>query len=240
MSDEQPQTQESKKPPKGQWEAKEPFFDLKASHWVQIVLTVVLGCIAYAQYSVYNRQAGIMESQANIADAQNKLAIQSNRAFLTIHDIHFIETPPNGTPNGFDLMIQIKNSGRSIGQISTITMATAVGFPDKVFEELPAYRIPNPTLATAPIIPDAISRVVGFMHEPPITPISHEAMVKGVLDGSFPFWVYGIIKYDTGYRSIIGETGYCAKFNTQLARRSDALPQFQTCGDDQKKYTYVR
>jgi hypothetical protein len=70
MSDEQPQGQETQKPPKRYWEAKEQFFDLKASHWVQIVLTIVLGCIAYAQYTVYSRQAGIMDEQTNISKRQ--------------------------------------------------------------------------------------------------------------------------------------------------------------------------
>jgi hypothetical protein len=118
MSNEQPQAEETKKPPKGAWEAKESFFDLKASHWVQIALTVVLGCIAYAQYSVYNRQAGIMDKQAIIAERQVRLTESDQRPWV-------YSDPIGGTiiskPLAFDSvnggLIQIsyalKNTGKS-------------------------------------------------------------------------------------------------------------------------------
>jgi hypothetical protein len=73
----EPEPEKNAKPPKRHWEAAESFFDLKASHWVQIVLTIVLGCIAFAQYTVYNRQAGIMDKQADIATKQNDIAERS-------------------------------------------------------------------------------------------------------------------------------------------------------------------
>jgi hypothetical protein len=47
--------------PKRNWEAtyKERWFDLKFSHFVEIILTGALVGIAYFQYTVYTRQAGI-------------------------------------------------------------------------------------------------------------------------------------------------------------------------------------
>jgi hypothetical protein len=72
MSDRQAHTEKENKPPKRYWEAthRYSFFDLKFSHWIEILLTIVLGCIAYAQYAVYTRQAGIMDEQAKISNRQ--------------------------------------------------------------------------------------------------------------------------------------------------------------------------
>lgn len=39
---------------------RELFWDLKASHWVEVFLTVVLIGVGWLQYSVYTRQANIM------------------------------------------------------------------------------------------------------------------------------------------------------------------------------------
>ena len=67
ISNPQPERSEKQEPrycrwkPVFKWNAKPPFFDLKLSHWVQIVLTGTLAWFAWLQYTVYTRQAGIME-----------------------------------------------------------------------------------------------------------------------------------------------------------------------------------
>jgi hypothetical protein len=70
ISGNQPPEQKERKPPKDCWNATEPFCDLKASHWVEIGLTLALVGVGVAQFTVYNRQAGIMNEQTKISDRQ--------------------------------------------------------------------------------------------------------------------------------------------------------------------------
>lgn len=67
------------KPPSRYWEAarKELWFDLKFSHYVEIILTAALVGIAYFQYTVYNRQAKIMETQTRILKIDKRPWIKS-------------------------------------------------------------------------------------------------------------------------------------------------------------------
>jgi hypothetical protein len=101
------------KPPRRHWEAKEPFFDLKLSHWVQIALTVVLGGIAYLQYTVYTRQAGIMQTQADIAAKQNDIAIAADQAFINFEPFDFVsvDTGPSGPGKVVGIWFNVANSG---------------------------------------------------------------------------------------------------------------------------------
>jgi hypothetical protein len=68
-SDVEPREQPDKQPAQGEQPPaqRERFWDLKASHWVEVFLTVVLICVGYLQYRVYTRQAGIMEAQTHIS-----------------------------------------------------------------------------------------------------------------------------------------------------------------------------
>lgn len=62
------------KPPKTDWEAvrKERFFDLKFSHFIELILTAILVGVGYLQYQVYTRQAGIMDRQVQISEADQR------------------------------------------------------------------------------------------------------------------------------------------------------------------------
>ena len=70
ISDPQPQKTEQQEPrhcrwkPVFRWNTESPFFDLKLSHWVQIILTGTLALFAWLQYTVYTRQAGIMDQSS--------------------------------------------------------------------------------------------------------------------------------------------------------------------------------
>lgn len=66
---------------------REQFWDLKASHWVEVFLTIVLICVGLLQYRVYTRQAGIMDKQVEIASRQNEITVQSSRAIVYAKDI---------------------------------------------------------------------------------------------------------------------------------------------------------
>jgi hypothetical protein len=65
----------------------EPFFDLKASHWVEIFLTAALLGVGGGQLYVYSRQASIMATQAEIARTQNEISLQSARAIVFAKDV---------------------------------------------------------------------------------------------------------------------------------------------------------
>jgi hypothetical protein len=78
-----------KKPPKRFWNGSDPFVDLRLSHWVEIALTIALLGVGYLQWTVYRRQAGIMDTQTKIAgnvsvisDTANKLTEAVQRAFI--------------------------------------------------------------------------------------------------------------------------------------------------------------
>jgi hypothetical protein len=80
-------------PPKRNREAtrKESWFDLKFSHFVEIILTVALVGIACLQYTVYVRQAEIMQTQSSISSKQNEISertlIAGQRAWIQIDEI---------------------------------------------------------------------------------------------------------------------------------------------------------
>jgi hypothetical protein len=118
MSDEQPRTQKANKPPKRYWEAthRYSFFDLKFSHWIEILLTIVLGCIAYAQYTVYTRQAGIMDEQARISGRQLDAMETDKRPWIkvsvSISKLEFTEWA-GGRGIFAHLMFDLKNYGES-------------------------------------------------------------------------------------------------------------------------------
>jgi hypothetical protein len=64
----------SAKPPRNRWQASEPFVDFKASHWVEIALTLAIVLVGLLQLGVYTRQAKIMRDQTNISTAQTMVA----------------------------------------------------------------------------------------------------------------------------------------------------------------------
>ena len=64
----------SAKPPRNQWQASEPFIDFKASHLVEIGLTLAIALVGLLQLGVYMRQAKIMKDQTTISTAQTMIA----------------------------------------------------------------------------------------------------------------------------------------------------------------------
>ena len=85
MSSPQPPTHPNSKPPKRHWNATEPFFDMRASHWVEVVLTFTLLLVGASQLFVYHRQASIMETQASIATTQLAFQEGVSRAWIKAH-----------------------------------------------------------------------------------------------------------------------------------------------------------
>jgi hypothetical protein len=97
-------------PPKRNWEAtrKERFFDLKFSHYVEIILTFALVGIAYFQYTVYERQAVIM-------DLQTKILAIAQRSFITVSQLERSEQKTqDGGFAGWIFEPAIKNTGSTM------------------------------------------------------------------------------------------------------------------------------
>jgi hypothetical protein len=116
MSDErnpQPNEHESKKPPYRYWHATESFFDLKASHWVEILLTFALLCVGGTQASIYWRQTGVMQTQADIAAAQANVMKAEHRPWLSM-DIHVKSI--TWKPDGIYVAryYELENTGHSV------------------------------------------------------------------------------------------------------------------------------
>lgn len=63
---------DEKKPPRRRWQATEPWFDFKASHWVEAALTAALLTVGGLQLGVYSRQTAIMAKQTEISERQLK------------------------------------------------------------------------------------------------------------------------------------------------------------------------
>jgi hypothetical protein len=96
--DESPTEQKSKKPPAREWYARKPFWDLRASHWAEILLTVALLGVGGSQLYVYWRQAGIMDKQASITTGQLELSETQERALIGVGNIE-ITGEKTGTDN---------------------------------------------------------------------------------------------------------------------------------------------
>lgn len=108
ISNPEPSDDTNTKPPRRHWKATEPFWDFRASHWVEVALTAALLGVGLSQLYVYWRQAGIMKTQANTAELMASL----QRAFITVSELK--ESPPDNTADinaPWRFTPIIKNSG---------------------------------------------------------------------------------------------------------------------------------
>jgi hypothetical protein len=86
---------------------EERFFDLKFSHWVEIILTIALVVIGGFQFVVYSRQAEIME-------AQDRTARTAQRPWVSFGSPHAASAFPVGDKGGsFSVDYTLKNYGNS-------------------------------------------------------------------------------------------------------------------------------
>jgi hypothetical protein len=71
-------------PPRTHWAATEPFFKLTFASLAELILAACLVAVGIGQVIIYKRQAGIMQTQADIAADQNRIATSVQRAFVTV------------------------------------------------------------------------------------------------------------------------------------------------------------
>ncbi len=121
MSDEggqQPQNHKAAKPPRNKWRASESFFDLKLSHWIEILLTAALVYVGTSQLLVYRRQAKIMGTQAIISKGQlDEMQLEQrpwvhNKEMPVITKFLYL---PNGNIH-VEMRIDMENVGRTPAQ----------------------------------------------------------------------------------------------------------------------------
>ena len=100
VSNEQPPASQDGKPPKRHWNATEPFIDMRASHWAEVVLTIALLAVGIGQLFVYFRQASIMEKQTAIAATQKdissgqlKMTIANERPYVAMDTMDAVGVP---------------------------------------------------------------------------------------------------------------------------------------------------
>jgi hypothetical protein len=86
----------------------ERFWDLKASHWVEVFLTGVLIWVGCLQYRVYTRQANIM-------DAQTVISVSGQRAFVYLDKIEakWLDTKTAKPGMVVNVTFKIENSGNT-------------------------------------------------------------------------------------------------------------------------------
>ncbi|QBR71584.1 hypothetical protein CU048_10170 [Beijerinckiaceae bacterium] len=109
----EPSDQGNNKLPKCYWKATESFYDLKLSHWVEMALTIALLFVGIAQFTVYKRQASIMDEQTKISARQLTMVEAEQRPWISL-DMQ-PEGPLTRDSNGWNFIVKytINNVGKS-------------------------------------------------------------------------------------------------------------------------------
>jgi hypothetical protein len=197
-------------------------------------------------HSLLGEQLGAMRSTDEAIHRQLDSLIESERAFLIVHDVNFRRGEPTLDADGLDLVLIIKNVGKHVG----LSKAFAVkpGFytnPDlekRRLPEMPNYDGGEITKVIPPLVSSEQTtinlRLAGIKPPPDGRPEATKTeLIKGTLSGEFPMRIFGFIKYDLGFsESRLGETGYCFEYIPESKRTSAS--RFETCNSP--NYTYAR
>jgi hypothetical protein len=188
----QPETQ----PRNGQQplERRERFWDLKASHWVEVFLTVVLIVVGYLQYLVYSRQAGIMEQQTAISEAEHRPWISAYPVALAQDSVFHDDSGFNMT-----LIFPLKNTGHSPAKrVFPGTVATIGPFGDFTRKEACA-RAENGTNALAIFPNETVGQSIrSIIPEAEFTSLREQAVANngGKIPGVAPAVIACIVYHD--------------------------------------------
>lgn len=95
----------------GERPSHDPWWDFKASHWVTAGLTLALVFVGVSQTCIYIRQAGIMDRQATIAETQNRIVMEGERAFIFVKEVPWAATRGENGDVRWNLLISWENNG---------------------------------------------------------------------------------------------------------------------------------
>jgi hypothetical protein len=179
--------------------------DQKYNRWANIGVGICTLAILVVQGILFKRQNDIMVTQ-------NTILISSQRAWLNIASFVFGPNSKTGVPT---IWLEISNSGRQPG---TITDHACLLFMDNEKPQADVNSVnwdweKHSAVAT----PDRnVVVVVPF----PGAKFTKEHWRK-VLSGDLPISIYGVIRYETGFPEIKGETGYGFTYDHADTGRKD-------------------
>jgi len=156
--------------------------------------------------------------------------ITSERAFVTVSDVHFAKDLTPGL-NPLPIFFEMKNAGKSTATVDVLKANITHG----PLAAIPDYK-DSPQFAIAPIVPnDTSQRILDFE-----TAWGQETNDK-VKTGSLPLFIYGVIQYRDDLNSSLSwfvprrETGFCFIYKPTGGVRERI---FETCKES--AYTYTR
>jgi hypothetical protein len=255
ISDSQPSEQQKAKPPRRHWKATESFFDLKLSHWVEIALTAALVGIGIGQLVIYSRQANIMDTQANIANDQNKITASIQRSFITVSSF---ETPVR-FGSGFAQQTKywwfvptIKNSGntptKNMKFFITATCPTELDIGlgaylglDCDFTRPPGPLDPEDILNMAVFKGKERRGLLGPQSAMSLSGVGITEKSMGDVEKGFPIFISGIIYYNDIFpRSQLHVTKFCYQITASHSDKNEIVSGYDfckhwNCADDECK-----
>ena len=106
-----------------------PFFDLKASHWINAGLTLAIFCVALTQCSVYQNQTTVMRSQHETMQKQLEEMQAEQRAWISLASYSTIAGIENDSRGGvrINLNVALKNTGKDPAIRSYVIAEASVG-----------------------------------------------------------------------------------------------------------------
>ena len=166
-----------------------------------------------------------------VAVLQYRAYVESESAFLIITEPKFI---PSGEPTAGPVIIvmAIKNTGKHAAIVEEINISALPTTPEK-FPDNPEYQKLIDTAVIQPIAP-GLEFPLNFRGAPRI--IFSPEIVSNMLSGNEAFYVYGFIKYNSGYNIIwLSETGFCYVYIPPSNRAGFLFETYK-----KPKYTYAR
>jgi len=163
--------------------------------------------------------------------------IESERAFLILEDLRFLHVEPTSEPDGYDLILKVKNVGKHTAIVSEFDLRPGFFVIHKTLPDVPPYDGAKIDTLIPPVGPDEIKTINAHAIVKPSKNISDADRLAGVLSGDVPLRVFGFIEYDIGYPSFrSGKLGFCQEY-VPISRRKNG-PPFETC--NHPAYTYTR
>jgi hypothetical protein len=185
---------------------------MRSNFWVAM-FTGLLVIVALLQYLAY---------------------VKSESASLTVQKVRFATGEPTSDAP-LTLIMTIRNPSKNIADVREVNVSTYIGVRQKELPDEPDYDKMIDTAVMPPIAPGIVYPFV--IRGDPLNPGNTltQQIVSDLLNGGDPFYVFGRIKYNSGYDPIgFTEVGYCFQYVPPGKRADDT---FEVC--KKPKYTYL-